>query len=176
MCPHVLDRVEFRRVGRKPLGEDHSLGGLKEAGHQLAAVDRRTVPNDQQTRLEVALEVLDELHHLRTLDAAGVYPKEEALESHAPDDGKALPSKALVEQRGLATRRPGPHACGFGAQTALVDKDDDAALAAGLFFSVGQIRRFQFPMAFSSRSKARRSGLWQENPRVPSTRHTWPGW
>ncbi len=26
-----------------------------------------------------------------------------------------------------------PHTCGLGAQTALVDKDDDAALAAGVF-------------------------------------------
>jgi hypothetical protein len=66
-------------------------------------------------------------------DAAGVNLKEKALQGHAADDGKTFPSKAFVEQGGLPAWRPSPHTCGLGAQTALVDKDDDAALAAGVF-------------------------------------------
>jgi hypothetical protein len=58
------------------------------------------VPDDQQACLRVALEMLEEQHHLRAFDAAGVNLKEKALQGDAADDGKTFPSEAFVEQGG----------------------------------------------------------------------------
>ena len=136
----------------------------------------RPVPDDQEACLEMALQVLDELHDLRAFDAACVHLKVEPLQGDPTDDGEALPIEALMEQWGLPARRPSPHPSRLGAQATLVHKDDEAALELGVFFSVGQVLRFHVRMAFSSRSRARRSGRWQENPSAPSTRQTWPAW
>ncbi len=174
--PHVFDGVELWSVRRESLCEDLALGCRKEVAYQLAAMNGRSVPDDEDAPFEVAPQVLDELYDLRAFDAALVHLKVKPLKGDSADDGEALPVKALMEQRGLPTQRPGSHACGLGAQSALVHEDDDATLAVGVFFSVGHVLRFQVPMAFSSRSRARRSGLWQEKPSAPSTRQTWPAW
>jgi hypothetical protein len=58
------------------------------------------------------------------------------------------------------------------AQSAFVDEDDGAPLAERFFLSCGQRTRFQYRMAFSSRSSARPVGRWQLQPSRRRMRQT----
>ena len=138
-------------------------------------MDRRAVPDEEEAPFEMPLQVPDELHDLLALDAALVDLEVETPQAQPADDREALPAEALVQQWGLPAQRPGPHPRGPGAQSTLINKDDDAPLPPRVFFSAGQVLRCHARTCFSSRSMARRSGRWQEKPIAPSTRHTWPG-
>lgn len=159
MPPHILHRVEIRCIGRQSLRLHPSFGRCKIVGHQFAAVNGCPIPDDQHALFDVALEVSDELHDLRPLDAAFVNLKVEAFEAQAAYDGKAFPTEALQQQRCLSTRSPRAGACRFGAQSAFVNEDDDAPLTLRVFFNSGQVLRCHARTAFSSRSMARLSGL-----------------
>ena len=135
-------------------------------------MDRRSIPEEQDFAGNVTLKVLEELDYLRALDAARMNLEIEPPERKSTDDRKALPIERLVQDGRLSTR--GPSACpgGTSAQAAFVEEDEGAPLLPGLFFKAGQTTRFQFRMAFSSRSTARRSGRWQLKPLAPSKRQT----
>ena len=136
----------------------------------------RPVPDDQQPgTFEMPVQRLQELHHLRTLDAAGMDAEEEAPQRDAADNGKAFPVEGLVQHGRLTARRPGAHTMRASAQAGLVDKDDGALFAARFFLMAGHSTRFQCSILGSSRSMARRSGRWQLNPRERSRRLTCAG-
>lgn len=172
MPPHIFDRIEFGRVSREPFDHDAPPGGSHVVFDQRAAMDRGAIPDDQHLPSNVPFEVSQKLDHLRALDAAGLDLEIETPEGQTANDRKAFPVEGLVEHRGLPTRGPGARPRRASAQSALVHKDDDAPLPAGLFFNVGQPTRFHRRIAFSSRSIARRSGRWQLNPLAPSNRQT----
>jgi len=176
VSPHILDWIEFRSVGRKAFHRDASSGTGHIVLHQTASMNRGTVPDDGQLSWNMPLEMPEELDHLRPLDAARVDLEVEPVQSQTSDDGEALPTKGLLDQRSLPTRCPGARPGGAGAQSAFVDKDEGSALFAGFFFIAGHSTRFQRPILASSRSMARRSGRWQLNPLSPSNRQTCPGW
>ena len=135
MRPHIFDGIKLRGVRWEPFRDDLALGGRKEVTHQLAAMNGGPVPDDQEARFEVALQMLDELHDLRAFDAALVQLKVKPLQGDPADDGEALPVKAFMEQRRLSARCPGSHAGRLGAQSALVHEDDEAPLALGVFLA-----------------------------------------
>lgn len=107
----------------------------------------------------MALKMTDKLDNLRTFDTAFLDLKVKAVQAQATDDGKALPVEALVQKGCLPAQGPGSGAGWPGAQSALINEEDEAFLAAGLFFKAGQVLRFQIRICLSSRSMARRSGL-----------------
>lgn len=175
MSPHIFDGVEFGSIGRQPLDLNASPGGGNLVFDQKAAMNGRTIPEDQDFPGNMPLEMFEEFNHLQTFDAAGMDLKEESPQGQATDDRKAFPVERLVEHRGLSAWSPGARPGRPGAQPAFVNKDNGSALPARLFFNAGQTSRFQWSIALSSRSTARRSGRWQLNPLAPSNRHTWPG-
>lgn len=158
VAPHVFGGVEFRGVSRQAFDLEAPRGAGYIVPHQRATVDAGAVPEDQQLAGKVTLEVAEELHDLGSLDASGVDLEVEAQEGQSANDREALPVEGLLEHGRLAPRGPGARPGGPRAQAALVDEDDQPALAAGFFFSAGQRTCFQWPMAGSSRSTARRSG------------------
>src|SRR5205823_2938882 len=106
---------------------------------QFAAMDRRSVPDNQQRRLHVAQERSEKLDDLRAFDRTGVNLKIEIPQHDARDDRKTLPTESLVNDRRLATRRPSPNPVRTRAQAAFVDEDDGAPLSLGIFFKAGQV-------------------------------------
>ena len=101
---------------------------------------------------------LEEAHHLRPLDRAGVHLEKKPPEHDPGNDRQALPTEGFLQHRRLPAFGPRPHPMRAGAQAAFVDKDNGAAFAPGFFFSAGQVARFQPAIFFSSRSIARRVG------------------
>lgn len=81
IAPHVLDRIEFRSVGRKSFQDDASGGTGHVVLNHPAPVDRGAVPHDGQVPWDMPLQVLKELDDLRALDAPWVDLEEEPEQS-----------------------------------------------------------------------------------------------
>lgn len=175
MSPHIFDWIEFGRIGWQPLHDNAIPGGGDVIFDQGTAMNGRPIPNDQQFPWQVPLEMAQKLNHLQTLDAAGVDLEVKPPKGQATNDGQAFPVKRLLEHWGLPARSPGARSRRTGAQAAFINKDDGSPLLPGLFFKAGKVTRFQWRIALSSRSIARRSGRWQLKPLAPSKRQTCPG-
>jgi len=172
MRPHVFHRIEFRGIRWQCFEEDPSSGRSHIVPHQGTAMNGRSIPEDEQSSRDVPLEVPQEFDDLRAFDAALVNLEVESPQGQPADDRETLPIEALLQIGRLPSGRPSPRARRLGAQPTLVDEDDGASLPVGFFLISGHRDRFQRPMAFGSRSMARRSGRWQLNPSAPSTRQT----
>jgi hypothetical protein len=120
--------------------------------------------------------VRQELHHLRTTDRTGKQAKVKLCPSDPRHGRQMLPVKMVLKNRGLSFGRPRPTTMRPLAQPTLVDKDYRSLLPVGFFLSSGQRFFFQLSIFSSSRSKARRAGLWQLQPSPCKIRHTWAGW
>lgn len=176
MRPHVFYRIELRGIGRQPFHGNASVGRGNELANHPRTMDGRPIPDDQQPgTFEMAVQCLEELHHLLAFDAAGMDAEEEAPQGDASDDGEAFPVEGLMQHGCLPARSPGAHTVRTGAQPRLVDEDDGALLSARFFLMAGHSTRFQCAILGSSRSMARRSGRWQLNPSERSSRLTWAG-
>ena len=100
MPPHILDRIEFRRVSRQPLDYKAALGRGHIVFDQQAPVDRCAIPDDQYFSRNVALEMAQKLDDLETFDAAGMDLEIKPPEGQAADDRKAFPVEGLVQCQG----------------------------------------------------------------------------
>lgn len=79
---------------------------------------------------EMAMQGLEELHHLRAFDTASVDAKAEALKGDGSDDREAFPVEGLMQHGCLPAWSPNVHTVRPGAQPRLVDEDDGALLPA----------------------------------------------
>jgi hypothetical protein len=138
MRPQVLDWIEFGRVGGQCFHHNLSLSAGNEIPDQPAAVDRSSVPKDQEWRSHVTPQCFEEFDNLRTFDSARMNLKIEVPQCYARDDRKTLPAESLLDHRRLAARRPSSHPVRAGAQAAFVDEDNGAPLLQRFFFSFGQ--------------------------------------
>lgn len=172
MSPHVLDRVEFRRVSRKTFHDDALSGRGDVILDQEAAMDGCAIPQDQNLAGDVPLQMTEKRDDLGAFNASLMNLKIESPQRQPTNDGKTFPVEGLVQHRRLSARGPGADARRAGAQPAFVDENDGSALPESLFFKSGHSTRCQRRMAFSSRSTARRSGLWQLKPLAPIKRQT----
>ena len=156
--PQILGGIEFWSVGRQggylqaPLGRGHELLD------QLAAMDGRSIPEDQQWNLQVAQERFQEWDDLRTFDRARMDLEIEVPERDSRNERKTLPTEGLLDHRGLTAWRPSAHPVGTCTQAAFVEEDDGASCTRGFFLRFGQPERGQCAIFFSSRSRARRVG------------------
>lgn len=172
MAPEVFHRIEFWSVSRQPLDEHSPTSARDILSDQPAAVDGRSIPDDQKLPRDMTLQVFEELHDLGALDGALVDLKQTAPQSQRSNDREALPIEGLLKHGGLAHWRPGPGSGGARAQARLVNENDGAPLALGFFLMFGHSTRFQREIFFSLRSIARRVGRWQLKPSAPSNFHT----
>ena len=172
MPPHILDRIEFRSIGRKAFQNDVLAGGGDEILDQQTAMDRRTIPKDQNFAGDMSLQVPEELNDLGAFDTALMNLKIKPPQRQPSNDRKTFPVEGLVQHRCMSARRPSADTGRACAQPAFIDEDDGSPLLAGLFFKAGHSTRCQRRMAFSSRSIARRSGRWQLKPLAPIKRQT----
>lgn len=138
VSPQILGGIEFRRVGWQGGDLQTPLSGRDELFDQLAAMNGRSIPKDQEWGLQMAQECFQELNDLRTLDGARMDLEIEVPESYSRNDRKTLPAEGLLEHRGLAARCPGAHPVRTCAQATFVEEDDGAPFPGGFFFRFGQ--------------------------------------
>src|SRR6266571_3500560 len=104
------------------------------------------------------------------------YPTAAAADGHRRDRGDLVTAVAMSHHRGLPPRRPRPPDVRDQQKAAFVEEHQVGLQVSGFFLICTQRYRFQRAMAVSSRSIARRSGFWHDQPKSLSTRPTWARW
>ena len=170
--PEVLDRIELWRIPGQEMKLNAPCGGGHVVAHQVAAMGSQAVPEDEQRPAKVSEERFEELDDLFFGDGSFMQPKAHPGEVHAGDERQLMPVEVKLHHWRLAFQRPGAHPSGTLRDAGFVDEYDQSSLAAGVFFSAGQVRLRQCSMAAGLRSRARRSGFWLEKPSCPSRRQT----
>jgi hypothetical protein len=158
VAPKVFDRIEFRGVGGQILDLEPAVQAAYEFRHQVAAVCRKPVPEDQQGTGEMLQQMGQELDDFFFTDGRPENLEVEVPQSHARNDGDGLPVEMVLQHWRLAARSPSTAAMRPLAQSALVDEDDRAAFCLGFFLMTGQRLVFHSWMAASLRSRARPVG------------------
>jgi hypothetical protein len=77
--PHILRRIEFRGVGRKVFRMDPGMA-MQEVLDQQAAMNRATIPQEDNRATQVTEQRLEKLHHFFSPEGA---PMELDVERHA---------------------------------------------------------------------------------------------
>src|SRR5712692_11740912 len=80
---------------------------------------------------------------------------------------------SMPHDRRVSTRRPGAPDVRDQQKPTFVQEHEMGVQALRVFFTATQRYRFQRATAASSRSTARRSGFWHDQPRPASSRPTW---
>src|SRR3954454_19115118 len=174
VSPDRLNWIEFRSIGRQSGNGQRSSLILQPRLDLAAAVDRCTIPDDQQRALDLTLERSQKVHDLLRANGSGKETKVELPEGQAGDDRELFPVETVLEHGRSSTQAPSTRHTRALRQTGLVYEDDGAAFAPGFFLSAGQVCRFQRAMSSSLRWVARFSGFWQEKPSRRSKCHKWP--
>lgn len=140
MPPDEFDRVELGGVRRQEF-DPHAAVGREPALDHDAAMRIAPIPNDRDRRPDQAQQVPE-----KVADAAGVdarIGREAKQTPHAisagwnyerRDHGDFLPrSAALIQDRGLAARRPGLAHAWRDQDARLIDEDQRGAATRGVF-------------------------------------------
>ena len=156
--------VELRGVGRKAF-QMQPREPAADFPDRFSLVNAGVVPDHEDVPAEVAQQVPKEFADLAVSDVRGVALEVQAdaptpgCQGDARDHGDAIMPVAMVNQGRLSARSPGLSHRGDQEEARLVDEDDVGTQPRSVFFTLGQVRRFQRSIFSWSRSKARRSGF-----------------
>src|SRR5271165_73725 len=164
--PDRFDRIELGSVGRKKRDGDAAILLFEPSADEPTLVRADPVPDDQQLAANLPVQGRQEFDDLLALDGAREEAKIKAPPGQAGDRRHLLPGEALLDDRGVPPQRPGARDRALLRQTRFVYEDDRSPLEAGLFFSAGQVLRFQAAIACSLRCVARFSGFCGVNPKL----------
>jgi len=151
VAPNVFHRVELGSIGGQPFQRQPALlidlGEVVEGGSAL--VGGQAVPQEGDWSRKLAAQSLEKIHQVGTLDRAFLEAETEADRATAgsadqdADRGKPLPIEVINQLRGVAARSPGTTDGRLLGKAALVQKNQERAVAAGFFLMFGQVRVFQ---------------------------------
>lgn len=171
MAPEIFDRIELRSVRRKVFGS--KPGCLtSDVGLNLSAAMRRKAIPEQNClpTFDMAFERPQVIDDLRLFDRAGAQPQTQPYAAsrgrgdQAGDGRQSLPVERRNDHGRLAARRPRATYAGTFGKPAFIQENQQAVRSAGLFLMAGQRCRSQRRIDASFRSRARRSGRWQDHP------------
>lgn len=172
ITPKGFNGVEFGRVSRKEFDMNAPVftGVIFD---QDRPVNLRTVPNDKKRPLKMTAKVFKKRDDGPSGDIrVGVDGK---IKSHPSPDRRnrkrrnhgdfLVGAPPLIQERCLADRSPCAADKRSHENPALVDKDDMRFQFLSFFLTSGHRTLTQRRIPFSSRSIARRSGLWGLKPK-----------
>jgi len=175
VAPDVFGGIEFGCIGRQSCHAQTISNGGDKVSYQTTAVGGQTIPDHQQFSANLTEQAAEEVDHLRRPDGATVQTEVELPPRDTGDHGPFSPVEVKGQLRRLASGCPRPSNRRAFAQAAFVHKHYGSAFFSGLFFNAGQVYRFQWAMAASSRSWALPLGRWQLQFNRASTRHRCAG-
>jgi hypothetical protein len=176
--PHLLVGVEFRRVGREVL-EPEPGDATTQFVNRREAMKSEAIPQHDHRAAQMLQQVGEEATDLGQADVvmmplvveAEVLP--DRADRETGDDRDAVVALPMAQQRRLAAWRPGAEHGGCQHEARFVYEDEVGPQPNRVFFTRGQVLRCQRAIACSSRSRARRSGLWQLHPHWAKSQLTW---
>lgn len=179
--PQVLDRIEFGGIR----GQIFQVCRTRQDAllDELALVSLEAIPDEHDGCVQLTLQMLKEIHGALRVDVGiRMHPKVQrdpiAVGQDAQrGDGRdlVLGATALAQHRGVSAHAPRAAHQRSHEHRGFVDENDARSQARGVFFTRGQSCSIQARMRSSSRSTARRVGLWGEKPKPCSSRLTCAG-
>ena len=171
--PQPLVGIQFGGVGWQTIHPQAGVVFGKGRPSLFRAVGIQPVPEQEDRARNPVQQVTDEGDDLGAGDGAPYQTQVGVRVRGDCRDGRQLrPVEAVIEKRRLASRRPSLAGRGQQREAALVEKDQRGLQDLGFFFKRGQVRFTQRWMAASSRSRARRAGFCQLQPKRGSRRQT----
>lgn len=165
MLPEPLVGVEIWRIGRELENVQPRVVRHKPP-NQRGAVARHPIPEDEQWPPRMAQQLLEKTDHLARANRTPVKPKVTlAAEPDRRQSRKFRPVEAVVQDRSLSARSPGFGDVGSQREAGFVLEQERSTDLLALFFMAGHSCCSHWSTFRSSRSRARRSGRCQENPR-----------
>jgi len=171
VAPNHLDRVDLRGIGWQK--ETMKSGGSgKYAIDDFGAMGEGSVPDYEQGLLHLAAELPQKAGHAHGSDVLACMErkiKSYPLASWRNREGRdgrdlAVSPSDLAQNWRSAAGCPGASDQRRQEKAALVDERNVGVQASGFFLMCGQSTLIQCRMAFSSRSRARRSGFCGVQP------------
>ena len=177
VLPQPFVRIQLRRVGGQGL-QMQALGGSlgEEVLDDLGAVDGRAVPDDEQLAGDMAQQVLEEPHYVRTPQGLFFHLHQDlSRRGDRTDGGEVIPSQGHPQHGGLAPGRIGAHGGGQEVEARLVYPHERPVFVLRFFSRAGSCSVVQAAIVASFRWVARRTGCWTVQGRVRSKRLTCAG-
>lgn len=165
VAPEPLVGVEFRCVGRQ--GFDGKAGAMltDEVLHGFGFVGVEIVPDKDDMSANVAKQMAQEDQDLGRCDTSPADEDEKApVEAHARDCRELRPGISMKQNGSLSARGPSPHPGGNKPETTFVGENQGGSESACFFLMRGQSLATQRRTASSSRSRARLTGRWNDQP------------
>jgi hypothetical protein len=104
----------------------------QEVAHRLGAVDRGTIPDDEQLAWDLAEQVVEKADDIRAPQRALLHLEQQASGGGQPaDHGQMVMGERRVQQRRLAPRGVGADDPGQRVEGRLVYPDEGPLLALG---------------------------------------------
>ncbi len=169
MIPHAFVGVQLRGVRGEGL-QVQPRSVAEEVLHGVAVMDPAIVQQHDEVAGDLAQQVTEEGRHFVALDILFVQLAVEGAVTALwadgdPRDGRdAVVRVPVPHDRGLAHRAPCLPDRRDQEEARFVGEDEMGAQPRGVFFTRGHASRCQRAMAASSRSTARRSGVWGLQP------------
>jgi hypothetical protein len=177
VCPETLARIQVWGVGGEALYLEpwrRALG--QELLEEMAAVDRRAIPNDHQRARHLAEQMLQERDDIGGIDGLVLAVEIQlALRRNRTDSREVITRPPLPENGGLTYGGIGTDDTGQGIKPRFIDEEDGLPLGLCPLLRAGQVSSRQRVMAVSSRCRARRAGFCGLQRSAFSTRPTWTG-
>jgi len=168
----VFVRVEIGAVGRKSKYVQPPMTG-QELLNCFRTVKLHAIPQHEQRTPGTAQQLAKEGDQLARANRAPTQAEvTAATQANGGNRGQLWPVEAMAEDRGRPARSPGLGHIGSQGEPGFVEKQQPSAGAPAFFLMAGQTVRSRCRVLRSSRSRARRSGRCQENPKRSSRRHT----
>src|SRR5215207_9268768 len=138
---------------------------------------RRAVPYDEQLARDLAQKVLEEAHHIFSLEGLLLFDHVElAFEGYATHRREVISAEMLLEDRRLSHRSIGANHHRQQIEARLIAEHYGPALLQRPLLSEGHFFSFQCSMASSSRCSERRFGFCRLCLNTLSKRLTCAGW
>ena len=158
ISPYVLGRIQLGRICRQTLNQDAVTHRAQIVVHELAAMRRQSIPNDQQPPGEMPQQMLQKDNDVLAPDRLLEDLEVESPKGDSCDDRQRLPVEVMLQDWRLAPGRPSATPMRSLAQSTFVDEYDRKALFLRFFLRAGQRFVFHSSMADSLRSIARPTG------------------
>jgi hypothetical protein len=181
VIPHAFVGVQLRGVRGEGL-QVQPGGAGEQVLHGLAAVNPAMVQQHDEMAGDLVQQGAEEGRDFVALDivlielAVQRTPEAPRADGDAGDGREAVVRLPVAQDRGLAHRTPRLADRGDQEEARFVDDEEVGPQPRGGFFTRGQTACFHAAMAPSSRSRARRSGVWWLQPSWCRSLPTWLRW
>jgi hypothetical protein len=169
VIPHAFVGVQFRGVRRERFQVEPGRAA-EQFLHGVPPMNAAIVQQHDEVAGDLTQQGAEERRDLVALDIVLIQlAVQRAVAAPRADrdarDGRdAVVRIPVAQDRGLAHRTPCLADRGDQEEAGFVEEDEMGRQPCGVFFTRGQTEPFHAAMAASSRSRARRSGVWWLQP------------